>query len=89
MRSVGTHCTACRPMMAKGRFAAAAAMSVGAYGGSCREQPDKVMECMRRWVRHAVWSGGPAADYRIVLGRSHPRQGGPRGRRVGGRGPHG
>ena len=55
------------PMMAKGRFAAAAAMSVGAYGSSCREQPDKVMECMRRWVRHAVWSGGPAADYRILL----------------------
>ena len=55
-------------MMAKGRFAAAAAMSVGAYGGSCREQPDKVMECMRRWARHAVWSGRPAADYRILLG---------------------
>ena len=55
------------PMMEKGRFVAAAAMSVGAYGASCREQPDKIMECMRRWVRHAVWSGGPAADYRILL----------------------
>ena len=55
------------PMLAKGRFVAAAAMSVGAYGASCREQPDKIMECMRRWVRHAVWSGGPAADYRILL----------------------
>ena len=50
------------PMLDKGRFVAAAALSAGAYGGSCREQPDKVMECMRRWVRHAVWSGGPAAD---------------------------
>ena len=55
------------PMLAKGRFVAAAAMSVGAYGASCREQPDAVMDCMRRWVRHAVWSGGPAADYRVLL----------------------
>jgi hypothetical protein len=25
------------------------------------------MDCMRRWVRHAVWAGGPAADYRVLL----------------------
>ena len=55
------------PMSAKGRFAAAAALSAGVYGTSCREQPDHVMETMRRWVRHAVWQGGPAADYRILL----------------------
>jgi hypothetical protein len=29
------------PMLDKGRFVAAAALSAGAYGGSCREQPDK------------------------------------------------
>ena len=55
------------PMQAKGRFAAAAALSAGVFGTSCREQPDRVMESMRRWVRHAVWQGGPAADYRILL----------------------
>ena len=54
-------------MAATGRFAAAAALSAGIYGTSCREQPDNVMETMRRWVRHAVWQGGPAADYRILL----------------------
>ena len=30
-------------MSAKGRFAAAAALSAGVYGTSCREQPDTVM----------------------------------------------
>ena len=55
------------PMSAKGRFAAAAALSAGVYGTSCREQPDHIMETMRRWVRHALWQGGPAADYRILL----------------------
>ena len=55
------------PMAAKGRFAAAAALSAGVCGTSCWEQPDTVMETMRRWVRHAVWQGGPAADYRILL----------------------
>ena len=55
------------PMQAKGRFAAAAALSAGVFGTSCREQPDHVMDSMRRWVRHAVWQGGPAADYRILL----------------------
>ena len=55
------------PMMATGRFAAAAAITVGAYGSSCQEQPHKVTECMRRWVRRAVRPGGPAADYRILL----------------------
>ena len=55
------------PMAAKGTFASAAALSVGVYGTSCREQADNVMEAMRRWGRHAVWQGGPAADYRILL----------------------
>ncbi len=34
---------------------------------SCREQPDRDLEAMRRWVRHAACHGGPAADYRILL----------------------
>jgi hypothetical protein len=55
------------PMLEKGRFAAAAALSAGVFGTSCREQPDHVLLAMRRWVRHAVWQGGPAADYRILL----------------------
>ena len=54
-------------MAVKGTFAAAAAMSAGVFATSCREQPDKVMETMRRWTRHAVWQGGPAADYRLLL----------------------
>ena len=55
------------PMLEKGRFAAAAALSAGVLGTSCREQPDHVLLAMRRWVRHAVWQGGPAADNRILL----------------------
>ena len=51
-----------------GTFAAAAAMLAGVYATSCREQPDKVMETMRRWTRHAIWQGGPSADYRLLLG---------------------
>ncbi len=42
-------------------------MSAGVSATSCREQPGKVMETMRRWTRHAVWQGGPAADYRLLL----------------------
>ena len=51
----------------RGTFAAVAAMTAGVYATSCREQPDRDMEAMRRWVRHAVWHGGPAADYRVLL----------------------
>ncbi len=53
-------------------------MSAGVYAASCREQPGKVMETMRRWTRRAVWQGGPAADYRLLLwlgvgpARAHP-----------------
>ena len=54
-------------MAVKGTFVAAAAMTAGVYATSCREQPDRAMEAMRRWVRHAVWQGGPAADYRLLL----------------------
>jgi hypothetical protein len=54
-------------MRVKGHFVAAAALSAGAYAASCRAQPDKVMDTMRRWVRHAVWQGGPAGDFRIML----------------------
>ncbi len=53
---------------AKGTFAAAAAMSAGVSATSCQEQPGKVMETMRRGTRHVVWRGGPAADYRLLLG---------------------
>ena len=45
-------------MAVKGTFAAAAAMSAGVYATSCREQPDKVMENMRRW---RVMQSGRAA----------------------------
>ena len=55
------------PTQEKGRFAATAALSAGVFGTSCREQPDHVLLAMRRWVRHAAWQGGPAADYRILL----------------------
>ena len=54
-------------MQAKGNFVAAAALSAGAYAATCRAQPDKVLHTMRRWVRHAVWQGGPAADFRLLL----------------------
>jgi len=55
------------PMAEKCHFAAASALAAGVFGTSCREQPDYVVDAMRRWVRHAVWHGGPAADYRILL----------------------
>ena len=42
-------------------------MTAGVYATSCREKPDRDMEAMRRWMRHAVWHGGPAADYRVLL----------------------
>ncbi len=42
-------------------------MTAGVCATSCREQPDRDMEAMRRLARHAVWHGGPAADYCVLL----------------------
>ena len=54
------------PMELLGRMSAAAALTTGAYGAGQRAHAKHVLQTVRKWVRHAVWRGGPAADMRVL-----------------------
>ena len=51
----------------RGALAGVETKLADAYATLCREQADRALDTARKWVRYAVWHGGPTADYRARL----------------------